>query len=97
MFDVVQQVHEKGGVVLQCISDKTETALIRQYLETNEQNHSGNKPLTALIQLAASLFLQPSYHLPGLPQVIIDRNFKTYSAPLSSISFPRLTPPPKCC
>jgi len=96
MYDVIEQYSRDGKLVLRCIDDKKETALIDEYLKLNK-NNSDNKPLSSLVQLIAAQFLVPVTNLPEPSVNWFSNQFFNYSSDIVSTSASINTPPPKVC
>jgi len=96
MYDVIEKKMENGKLIIRCISDERETALINKYEKLNQQSGNGSKNKTALlIKLMSSSYL--AANSPDLPaekkisfqQLPLKTNFHTTE--LSEV----LTPPPQ--
>ena len=61
MYDVIEQKTENGKLIIRCISDEKETALVKEYEAMNKNEMSGNSPGSKTITLI-NLF---SYYLPA--------------------------------
>jgi hypothetical protein len=56
MYDVIEKKIERGKLVIRCISDKKETALLESFNQMNNENNSKRK-LALLMQLVNSCYL----------------------------------------
>jgi hypothetical protein len=97
MFDVVEMNSLQGVVILKCIPDHKETALIEQYLKTNQGNSTEKGPWLALLEMAGAQFLSPTIVYPLPSELCINKTFCNFSENIFSTAFPILTPPPRVC
>lgn len=94
MYDVIEKKIQNGALVIKCISDKNETALLDNYL-SNQRNTSGNQPVSYLLKIVTNAFVRSSIICPAIPEKNLQTQFLPYYSPTSFINFPVLTQPPK--
>jgi hypothetical protein len=96
MYDVIEKKTENDKLIIRCLSDKDETALIKKYSQINHETNRESKT-ALLIKLVSSLYLfeeaeniffKPVYHR-------VQTYF--YFQNVFSISQEVLTPPPRYC
>lgn len=97
MYDVIEMKTSNGLVTLKCIPDHKETALVEQYIKTNQTPNSEKQPWVALLQLASAPFIVPSMTTPFPFVEVIGRCYAVFRAKLFSRAFPIPTPPPRLC
>ncbi|HEU4902335.1 MAG TPA: hypothetical protein VFT06_06060 [Flavisolibacter sp.] len=92
MFDVLEQKERSGRVIISCISDQKEKALVDAYLQTGK---SSSQQSTAILKLLTADYLPailPAMKKP-VQQLTITRPF--YRVFFRSWEKPTLTPPPQ--
>jgi len=96
MYDVIEKKIENNKLIIRCLSDKKETALVKKYSKMNNENNSKNKT-ALLIKLVSSSYL--SEEEPGIfvKPVYIHTQTYFYSQKVFSLAHEVLTPPPQCC
>jgi len=97
MYDVISKKIENGKLIIHCISDKKETALIKKYEEISQNN-----PLTSSSKKSILLlkWLNGIYSPPGVQDFLIDQprlklSFQRNNSFISSTCSDVLTPPPQ--
>jgi len=93
MYDVVEKKIVNGILIIRCIPDKKETALLSGYL----QQHESSAHRFLLLKLVNSLFTYPSIALPAVPNVQIIKHYNKQSTPLISLPRTKVAPPPRTC
>ncbi|MFL5810462.1 MAG: hypothetical protein ACJ749_13135 [Flavisolibacter sp.] len=97
MFDVIEMKSSNGLIILKCMPDHKETALIDQYIKTNGGNNSEKQPWMVMLELATAQFVAPSTVLTLPVEKNISKTFPSFSSKLSSAISPIITPPPRSC
>lgn len=95
MYDVVEVEIKDSQTIYWCLADEAETALIDQYLNT--QDSSDKDPSHSLIKLLKAPFLPTVF---GWNRTVTAENSKPFSFYSLSPSLSKaavLTPPPKVC
>lgn len=93
MYDVIDKKKEDDRMVIRCISDEKETALLNDYQKTNRQNHSNQY----VLQLLTAAFILPENDLIKPSQKFVKKVFENYAPSLPSLAFSVLLPPPDVC
>lgn len=93
MYDVIGQETKNGRLVIRCIPDKKETALLIQYRNTNKRRHSES----LAVQLITIQFVLPADYSVDLPEKIIENYFCDHSFALHDPPAFIVIPPPKNC
>jgi hypothetical protein len=96
MYDVVEVAKKDGGIICWCLADKKETALVDQYLKT-QNSSSENSPSQSLFKLLKAPFL-PVAFLKAEVFLPTDTSFFStcfFSFPAALRQVP--TPPPRLC
>ena len=91
MYDVIETTKTKDQLVVRCISDNKETALINEYQKNNKRNHSNS--LAA--QLIMIQFVLPSGFSISPSQKIIENHFCRHSFALYNCVSAIFIPPPE--
>ena len=94
MYDVIERKIENNKLIIRCISDKKETALIKKYEKINNENNSKSKSVL-LLKLVSSSYLPTTntellIKCKPVPSIIYFRSDIVSSQPLDV-----LTPPPQ--
>lgn len=92
MYDIIEKKTQGNQIVLRCIADTKETALLQDY-QKNTRRNTSNSFIAQLIT-PFILPLDCSLQKPGR---IIKRNFKNFSSSLPSIVSLVASPPPDVC
>lgn len=93
MYDLIEKKTEGNRLIIRCIPDEKETALLMDYQKTSKQNSSG----TIAIRLITLQFVLPPECLVQQSQFISDRNFPHPFSALLKQALPVLPPPPDVC
>jgi hypothetical protein len=92
MYDIVKTTTTKGKLVLYCINDKKENALIQKYLDHLKQKSTSDKKSRS--SSAKLLFNQsPDAIAISTRQVLVHESQMRFWLPL--VELEQLTPPPK--
>jgi hypothetical protein len=94
MYDVIESKIINGKLVIRCISDKKETALIKNYEKITKENNSKSKS-ALLLKLVSSCYLATEDKEPILKYTPVPSNIYFASEFLSSQVLDVLTPPPQ--
>lgn len=94
MYDVIEKKVQDGVLLIKCISDKNETALLDNYL-SNQRNNSNNQPVSYLLKIVTNAFFRSSIICPTIPEKKLQNQFLFYSSQTCFINFPVPVPPPK--
>lgn len=89
MYDVIEKTNVDGRLVIRCVSDENETALLNEYQKTNKQNHS-----ESILQLLTASFLLPNNYFTLQPLTKTERLYANQSFPLQSLASSVALPPP---
>ena len=96
MYDVIEKKNKDGKLIIRCISDKKETALLSQYEKINREANSKNKS-ALLLKIVGHAYISPAIVSISLePEPMIAR-FLFNTEILSSYCHDVLTPPPQVC
>lgn len=90
MYDVVGQQKQDGNLMIRCIQDEKETALLNAFLKTTKKN-SG----TYVLQLLIAPFVLPRIELPQPAAVPPPLYFSRHSYYLKSADLSIVIPPPR--
>jgi hypothetical protein len=93
MYDVVEKKIEDGKLIIRCISDKKETALISKFEKMNKENNSKSKS-ALLIKLISSTYL-PAENTEQFKKVISVPSTIDLQSKIISRAHDVLTPPPQ--
>jgi hypothetical protein len=91
MYDVIEQKEIDGKLIIRCISDKKETALLNEYKKTNKRNQS-NSPA---VQLMTVQFVLPGDEPMAVPQRLLQHCFTDHSYNLYDSYSSIVIPPPE--
>lgn len=93
MYDVIEKKTEGNKVLIRCVSDEKETALLNEYQKNNKRNASNS----SIVQLVTTAFVLPADDTLRIPERIVDNYFKDYSFHLQNTVSTVLLPPPDVC
>jgi hypothetical protein len=93
MYDVIEKITHGDDVIIRCIPDKKETALLNEYQKQNKQ-HSSN---SVIVQLLTAHFVLPSGYLPSVPQKMAEQKYVLYSSSLQNTISTIYPQPPDVC
>ena len=96
MYDVIGKKIENNKLIIRCLSDKKETALVKKYSKVNNETNSKNKT-ALLIKLVSSLYVceeEPGIFFKPLPA---DTQTFFYAQKDFTLAHEVLTPPPQYC
>jgi hypothetical protein len=88
MYDVIDSRTVNGVLVIRCIADKNETALLDEYQKLIQKNSTPDQPTSSLVRLISAQFILPDEGRLKPVQKIIANRYYIYS---SSVLF-RATP-----
>lgn len=98
MYDVVNKMFRAEKIILSCVSDKKETALIEHYMKVNRENHSGDRRIAGILELSVTPFIPVQVSIPAAPiNYNIADKFCFYSTFIPEYFHMVITPPPKAC
>jgi hypothetical protein len=93
MYDVIEKKIKGNQIVIRCIPDKKETALLNEYQKNNKSNSSN----LTLLQLITAPYVLPVDHSMKQPEKIIKKRFINLSSSLQNTASAVLLPPPDVC
>lgn len=93
MYDVVEMKPQGNQVIIRCIPDKKETALLNEYQKNSKHNSSNS----IIAQLITAQYVIPVGHSLKKPEKIIKKHFINLSFSLQNIISTVLLPPPDVC
>jgi hypothetical protein len=93
MYDVIEKKIKGNQIVIRCIPDKKETALLNEYQKNNKSNSSN----LTLLQLITAPYVLPVDHSMKQPEKIIKKRFINLSYSLQNTASAVLLPPPDVC
>jgi hypothetical protein len=93
MYDVIEKKVKGNDIIIRCIPDKKETALLNEYQKNNKHNSSNS----TVIQLITAQFVLPADDSLRQPEKIVKRNFIDPSSSLQNIASTVPLPPPDVC
>jgi hypothetical protein len=93
MYDVIEKKIKGSQIVIRCIPDKKETALLNEYQKNNKSNSSN----LTLLQLITAPYVLPVDHSMKQPEKIIKKRFINLSSSLQNTASAVLLPPPDVC
>jgi hypothetical protein len=96
MYDVIEKKIENGKLIIRCISDEKETALVKKFEQINNEKGANSKGKAALlIKLICNTYLvAPVSDLPVENAALIQRPYFNINI-LASLRSDVLTPPPQ--
>lgn len=94
MFDVIEKRIENGKMFVRCISDKKETALLKDYERINKEGNSKRKSESLLKLMVSSFLPEPNFAIRNkdIPSPV---NIPFQSEIIPSYRQDVLTPPPQ--
>ena len=93
MYDVVEKKSQGNQVIIRCIPDNKETALLNEYQKNNKRNSSNS----IIVQLITAQYVLPVDHSLIQPEKIIKKHFPNLSSSLQNTASTVLLPPPDVC
>lgn len=96
MYDVINLEKKEGRILIRCVSDTKETALLDNYFKTHRQT-SENSSSHAILKLIASPYLPSSVALLHVTGKKTEKDFAGFSSNLPSAERRIPTPPPQVC
>jgi len=93
MYDVIEMKFQRQTVLIRCIADEKETALLNEYQKNNKRNGTGS----FIFQLITAPYLLPNGYLLQPPQKIIKSAFADVSSSLQNPVSAVTQPPPNVC
>jgi hypothetical protein len=90
MFDVIEMKTQGESVLIRCIADEKETALLNEYQKNNNRNSSNS----LIFQLITAAYILPAHFLLQQPEKIIKSHFRDLSPSLQNPVSPVSQPPP---
>lgn len=93
MYDVIEKQTKGNRILLRCIADTKETALLQEYQKNNNRNSSN----TFIAQLITAQFILPANDSIKKPERIIKRYFSECTYSLLTTDSIVLSPPPDVC
>lgn len=91
MYDVIETTKTKDQLVVRCVADSKETALIDEYLKHNRRDHSDS----LAVQLITIQFVVPSGFLITPPRKTIVNHFCRHFFALNNCVSAIFIPPPE--
>ena len=96
MYDVIEKKETNDKLLVKCISDKKEDALVSKYAGLLKDDWGATRKKTSLLlKVIDNLFVYNNESQRPLLPVTIELAVVNYSSPLSSPSSEVLTPPPQ--
>lgn len=93
MYDVIEKRTEGSLVIIRCIADKKETALLNEY----QKQHKGNSSQSTIVQLITTQFVLPADCCLKPTETQVENYYRVYSSLLQQHSLTVLLPPPDVC
>ena len=90
MYDVIEKKSGKAQIIIRCVSNTKETALLNEYQKNNKRNASNS----IIAQLITAQFVLPVDYSLKQPESIIRKNFADRSSSLQDIVSPVIPRPP---
>jgi hypothetical protein len=97
MYDLVKKTRVNEKVILVCVSDKNETALIKHYLKIIGENNSGNRRIADILELSITPFIPVQINLLLIPERNLSALFGNCSFAIHDGIQRVITPPPEFC
>ncbi len=94
MYDVIDKKILDGKLLIRCISDKKETALLKKYEKINNENNSKNKS-ALLLKLVSSSYISSTNTNAIIKNIPVATKVSFQSEIISSSHHEVLTPPPQ--
>jgi hypothetical protein len=92
MYDVIDRKNLEDRIIIRCIPDEAETALLNEYQKHNRHNSSNS----IIAQFITTLFILPLVHSLEQPQKLLKKSFFDRSASLQNPASDSWLPPPDC-
>ena len=96
MYDVIEKKNKDGKLIIRCISDKKETALIQQYEKLNKETNSKNRS-ALLLKIVGHAYISPAITSISTDTKPMTAKFLFNTEIISSYCHDVLTPPPQVC
>jgi hypothetical protein len=96
MYDVIDQHQEGRNLIIRCIPDEKEKALLEAY-EKFAQKNNNSPAQTSLIKLITAPFIIALSETYNQPQTEVKRSYPIYKAPLPANAGQAFKHPPKVC
>jgi len=94
MYDVVEKKVEDNKIVIRCISDKKETALLKKYEKINHEDNSKSRS-ALLVKLISSFYLSVANNVICINNNLALLHISFQQEIISSFRHDVLTPPPQ--
>ena len=94
MYDVIEMKIENNKLIVRCLNDKKETALLNKLKDNWRENERSNKIVNELFQLLQALF----YHSKSEGLAFIETTRNNFDSPSEQLSYQIKkvpTPPPQ--
>lgn len=95
MYDVVRSKIENGKIVLYCINDKEEKALVDNYNLITKHNSSSDKKGKHTVDSPVKLFVKEDENIFNLAFTLLHNSFHSYDSDLPDNITDKISPPPK--
>ncbi len=95
LYDVVKIKKVNGEVILYCINDKTEKALIEKYGDITKHNSSPDKKAKLNLDNSINLFIYQNEVATTDFPLLISNNFSPFNLSLPCNITDKISPPPK--
>jgi hypothetical protein len=96
MYDVVEKKIEDGKIMIRCIADKKETALVNKLNDNSSDNEKDHKIVNELFQFLQTLFHNSKSEGPAFDELVKCK----FHFPIERLQFQIKkipTPPPQAC
>jgi len=93
MYDVIEKKYKPHQLIIHCIPDEKETALLNEYQKNNKHNSSNS----TIIHLITTPFILPGGHFLKQPETIIGEIFIDHFSSLQNPASSVLPQPPDIC
>jgi hypothetical protein len=93
MYDLIEKKVSGGQVLLRCIADSKETALLQEF----QKNTSRSRSHSLISQLITASFILPHQHLLDRPERTVKNKHTELSAFLAKAYTTVVSPPPDVC
>ena len=94
MYDIIEKKIVNGKLVIRCISDRKETAMIKKYQKLNKENNSKSKS-ALLLKLVSGSYLAATNSEFIMEYTISPSKIYFHAQIISSQASDVLTPPPQ--
>jgi DUF2075 family protein len=96
LYDLVQKTEDNGKLLLDCIPDKKETSLQKDYARMNKDNlPKSNKGAIQLLKIISSVYTEDIFSKNISPFSHAKATFYAYADGLIANSYAVIVPPPK--